>query len=88
MFKKLRSVKIPYIRQGLIYFTCVNYNIQPEHVKQKILNTCMEAGGKYYQALFDMMIHGRTATAVSCDHYISEATAIRIRKKFYETWKF
>lgn len=88
MFKKLRSVRLPYIRQGLIYFTCINYTIQPEHVKQKILNTCLAAGGEYYGALFDMMTHGKTATAVSTEHYISEATAIRIRKKFYEIWEF
>ena len=37
MFKKRRGIRIPYEKQGLIYFNCVNYKDMPEDIQNKIL---------------------------------------------------
>lgn len=86
MFKKMKSLKIPYNKQGLIYFTCVNYDIQPPKVQKKILNLCIESGGEYYQALFDMVTTGKGVLEISQKYYISENTAYRLKRKFYKEW--
>ena len=36
MFKKRRGIHIPYNKQGLIYFTCVNIDEMPEEIQNKI----------------------------------------------------
>ena len=87
MFKKRRGIHIPYNKQGLIYFTCMNVKDMPEDVQRKILNLCIEVGGQHYRALYTMLtddsknIHG-----VAMDFHISETQLYLYRKKFYEKW--
>ncbi len=87
MFKKRRGIHIPYNKQGLIYFTCMNVKDMPEDVQQKILNLCIEVGGQHYRALYTMLtddsknIHG-----VAMDFHISETQLYLYRKNFYEKW--
>ena len=40
IFRKLRGVNLPYREQGLIWFTCVNYDKQRKPVKEKINRMC------------------------------------------------
>ena len=90
MFKKIRSVKIPYRRQGLIYFTCRNYENQPSEVKDKIRSMCSEIGGKagagYSEALLEVMTGEKSVAETAGKHYINEKTLYRMRKMFYESW--
>lgn len=87
LFKKRRGIHIPYNKQGLIYFTCMNIKDMPEDIQRKILNLCIEVGGQHYQALYTMLtddsknIHG-----VAMDFHISETQLYLYRKKFYEKW--
>ena len=87
LFKKRRGIHIPYNKQGLIYFTCMNVKDMPEDVQQKILNLCIEVGGQHYRALYTMLtddsknIHG-----VAMDFHISETQLYLYRKNFYEKW--
>lgn len=87
MFKKRRGIHIPYNKQGLIYFTCMNVKDMSEDIQQKILNLCIEVGGEHYEALYTLLtddtknIHG-----VSMEFYISETQLYYYRKKFYEKW--
>ena len=87
LFKKRRGIHIPYNKQGLIYFTCMNVKDMPEDVQRKILNLCIEVGGQHYRALYTMLtddsknIHG-----VAMDFHISETQLYLYRKKFYEKW--
>lgn len=87
MFKKRRGIHIPYNKQGLIYFTCMNVKDMPEDVQRKVLNLCIEVGGQHYRALYTMLtddsknIHG-----VAMDFHISETQLYLYRKNFYEKW--
>lgn len=87
MFKKRRGVHVPYNKQGLIYFTCVNYKDMPEEVQRKILNMCMEIGGGDYRALFELVTNdSKSVLSVSLEYFINEKRLYKMRKAFYENW--
>ncbi len=87
MFKKRRGIHIPYNKQGLIYFTCVNIKDMPEHIQDKIKNLCQEVGDEYADVLFAVVTDStKSIRALSMEHHISEMSLYRYRKKFYEAW--
>ena len=93
MFKKMRSVKLSYVKQGCVYFTCRDFSDQEPIIQQKIINMCMNIAGKRYKQLQDIMIRGKdirtTAIDSQCGYYdvkSSPSTLIALRKKFYEQW--
>lgn len=87
MFKKRRGIHIPYNRQGLIYFTCINVRDMPDEIQNKILNLCIEVAGENYRALYAALtddtknIHG-----IALEYHISETQLYFLRKNFYERW--
>ncbi len=86
-FKKRRSVSGSYAKQGLIYFTCLDYKNQPRHMQRKIENLCVRHGGSYYQALFETVTTDIEPVAVCMRHYISSQTTLnKLIKTFYESW--
>lgn len=85
-FRKLRGVHIPYARQGLIRFTCLNYRDEPETVQGRIDRLCRAAGGAYAYELHLVMCTPRTIRSISMERHVSESTLYRIRARFYEMW--
>lgn len=83
MFKKMRGIKLPYKRQGLIYFMCANYADMSFRVREKIDQVCIEAGEEYYQALRDVLIGKKTVRRAAMDCPCSETTLYRKRNEFY-----
>ena len=87
MFKKRRGIHLPYNKQGLIYFTCMDIKNQPEYIQEKIQALCERIGGEHYRALYAMLtddtqnVHG-----ISMTYRISETQLYYYRKKFYENW--
>ena len=87
MFKKRRGIKIPYNKQGLIYFTCVNHKDMPEHIEEKIKSLCDEVGKEYSQVLFKVVTDStRSVRSLALEYHISERQLYHYRKKFYESW--
>lgn len=87
-FKKLRGVNVPYREQGLICFTCLNYEKQPKEVQEKIRNLCQEVGGEFAEALFAMMTRENiTADWIEQNYFVSDSWMYRKRVMFYERWK-
>ncbi len=87
MFKKRRGIKLPYNKQGLIYFTCVNHREMPDDVQQKIVDLCSEVGGEYAEALYKVVTDSnRSIRSLAIEYHISEMSLYRYRKKFYESW--
>lgn len=85
MFKKRRGIKLPYNRQGLIYFVCMNIVDMPEEIQKKILNLSIEVGKDDYQALYEFLTNDRSsAVSVSLKYLINEKRLYRLRKEFYE----
>lgn len=87
MFKKRKGIKLPYNKQGLIYFTCLDYKNQPREIQDKIKRNCEEVGGEEYKkALFEFVTTDKSAVSISMKNYLSEGTLYVLRKKFYEKW--
>ena len=86
MFKKRRGIHIPYDKQGLIHFTCVNYKEMPEDVQIKIKRLCDEVGKEYSEVLFKVVTDSsKSIRALAMEHHISETQLYHYRKKFYES---
>ena len=83
MFKKMRGVKLPYKRQGLIYFICANYTDMPFRVQEKIDQVCIAVGEEYHQALRDVLTCKKTVKRAAMECPCNEATLYRRRNEFY-----
>lgn len=87
MFRKRRGIHIPYNKQGLIYFICVNVKDMPEDVQQKILNLCIEVGKEDYKALYEVVTNDKKSILnISLEYFLNEKKLYRLRKEFYEKW--
>jgi len=84
MFRYRRGSKVSYEKQGYVYFTSRRYKFMPQEKQREILNLCVEAGGEYYQALFEYVTTEISEVAVTMKHYISKATLNRIARKYLE----
>lgn len=89
-FKMQRGLRIPYRKQGQIYFALVNYDDAGEKQKKRIDRLIADAAGgdcAYICALRDWLLHdGTDVQRVSAEHYVSIQTLCRMRKKIYERW--
>lgn len=83
MFRYKKSVPLSYERQGYIYFKSRCYQELPVTEQHRILNLCIETGGKHYQALFEYMTTDESATSVCIRHYLSRSTLERVVRKYY-----
>ena len=85
-FRKLQGVSLTEEQQGLIRYTCLNYDGQSKKIQKKIQRLCDEVGGAYSAALWDVMCTKKSITYIAQKHFISESELYRKRKKFYESW--
>lgn len=83
VFRFKKAVPVDYDLQGFIYFTSRLYKKLPVKEQRKILQLCVDAGGEYYQALFEFVTEDVGATAVCAKHYISQSTLERIVRRYY-----
>lgn len=86
-FKKLRGVRLPEEKQGLIRYTCLNFESLPEWMQKKIARLCDECGGEHSHALFEVMTTRRSMTEIALGNFVDESTLYRARKRFYENWE-
>lgn len=87
MFKKRRGIHIPYNKQGLIHFTCMNYNDVPKHTQEKIERLCDEVGKEHSKVLFAVVTdNNKSIRSLALEYHISETQLYYYRKKFYEAW--
>lgn len=87
-FRKLRGVNLPYREQGLIWFTCVNFDKQPRELKSKIRKLCRQVAGEYSEALFALLTRENVSVAwIERTYHVSASHLYAKRKAFYERWK-
>lgn len=85
-FKKLRGIKLPEEKQGLIRYSCLNYAHASERIRKKIDRLCRVCGGEYSLALFEVMTTKKSIVQISMDHHVSESVLYALRRRFYERW--
>lgn len=87
MFKKRKGVHIPYNKQGLVYFTCMNLSEMPEDVRCKVSDLCREVAGEHHEALYAMLTDDtKNVHGIAMEYHLSETQLYHYRKKFYEAW--
>lgn len=85
-FKKMRGVKLPYKKQGYIFFLCQNYDELSEDIQMEISLKCDEVAGEYSDALFAVLTTEKSISSIALQYHISESALYRYRKQFYEMW--
>lgn len=83
MFRFKRAIPVGYEEQGYIYFLSKRYKRLPLAEQKTVLRHCANAGGEYYQALFEFVTTDSGATAVCQKHFLSQSTLERIVRKYY-----
>ena len=88
MFRKRKGIHIPYNKQGLIYFTCMNFKDMPQETKSLISELCDKIGKEDSRALYEVLTNDRKSVlSVSLEYHITEKKLYRMRKEFYEAWE-
>lgn len=85
-FRYKKGIRVPYRRQGLIYFLCRNVDRLPPEKRKKLKRLCNEAAGEYSAALWAYLTTEKTAVAVCMEFYLSQETLFRVQKRFYENF--
>ena len=89
MFREMKNLNIPYKRQGLIYFTCINFDTLEEKQQERIIQTCIKTSPEHYQTLFKYL------TAYGCEYTqwriqkdmgISPNMLYKLKRQFYKNW--
>lgn len=87
--KKMRSLKMGYAKQQMIYRTCRRYDAQPPAVQEKIERLCYtvtHGDRQKYRALFAVLTSGKSIRRIALEHYYSERLLYDLRRAFYEAW--
>ncbi len=85
-FKKFRSVPLPYNKQALIRYTCLDYACQPSEIQRKIDALCVHIAKFNSRALFVVMTTEKPLNRIAREFYISRSQLFRYRKRFYSEW--
>lgn len=83
-FRYKKGIRVPYRRQGLIYFTMLASGELPKEKREKLRRLCMTVAGGHDEALWDLLTTEDGYVAVSLRHNVSQETLFRLRKRFYE----
>lgn len=86
-FRRLRGVRLSEEKQGLIRYTCLNFESRPKWEREKIERLCRKCGGEHCRALFEAMTTRKSMTEISLKHAVSESVLYDCRKAFYESWE-
>nr|UVX89714.1 MAG: adhesin biosynthesis transcription regulatory protein [Bacteriophage sp.] len=85
----MSGIRLPYRRQGLIYFTLLSYEDMGKAGKKRIDAKLLEAAygeEAFAAALRDWCCGKMTVQAAAIAHGVSESTLYRARKRLYEAW--
>ena len=64
MFKKRRGIRLPYNKQGLVHFACINAKDNMSEADRENLKTlCTETAGEYADALYEFVTDDRYSKA-------------------------
>lgn len=82
-FRYRPGLGVPYKRQGLIFFTSMNYADQPPRTQKKIERLCRAAAGEHWRALMDYVTTDAGTVSVCQRHHIGENTLHRAVRRYY-----
>jgi len=83
VFRFKRSIPLPYVRQGYIYFISRKYNELTQRQRERIDGLCAEAGGEYAAALLEFVTTDKGEVAICLKHHVSDQTLRRCVRRYY-----
>lgn len=84
MFKKRRGIKIPYNRQGLVYFACMDVKNMSQEEVDKIKQICSDIAGENAEALYTLVTDDSlTVEGVANRFFMSTTNLYKFRMRFY-----
>jgi hypothetical protein len=85
MFKKRKGIKLPYNKQGLIYFACMNEDAMSEEDRAKLKKLCEEVAGEEYADSLHELVSNETLNVhgVETRYHTSASRLYDRRRKFY-----
>lgn len=90
MFRRRKGIKLPYKKQGLIFFTLLNYDNLSRDLKGRIDELCKEIGEEDSKALFEVLTTDsdiKTVEAIARENYTSEKKLYSLRAEFYKRFE-
>ena len=85
-FRFKRAIKVPYARQGYIYFKSLCYQNLPAREQERIRRLCDKVAGYNGQALLEHVTTGELVRTVCQRHYIASPTTLYNALKRYYEW--
>lgn len=87
-FKKIRSLRLPYDRQGYIWFCCRNFALLGREKQERIKALCLDIAGRdRYNELFDFLTGGGNIRYIMTKYYITNPGKLyKMRRQFYERY--
>lgn len=84
-FRYKYGLRVPYQKQGYIYFKSLRYNLLPAQEQERIRALCARAGGHNADALLEHVTTGEPVKDVCKRHYIASTTTLyRAINRYYE----
>lgn len=85
-FKRGKRYGLPYEKQGLIYFTCLNYKDLPKKQREKIDRLCEKIGGQHRRALLEAVTTEKTMLQVAMEYKVDESWLYRLVCRFFRAY--
>ena len=82
-YRKLNSVPLPEVRQGLIYYICRNFSHQSAKKRAKIEELCLRVAGVHAEALMELLKTDKSTQAIAMKYYIDHSHLCKCRRDFY-----
>ena len=87
MFRKKRSIKLPEIEQGFIFFLCWTVKKQPKEIDERIKSLCKEICGNEWKILYKVLTDRyRTLDSIADENYMQRKKLSYWRTIFFETY--
>lgn len=87
MFRYKSGIRVPYNKQGFIYFASRIYKDLPPGDRAEIDKLCRTAGGRFAPALKEFVTSDCNAEYICGKHHMTRSTLYRIVRKYYENFK-
>ena len=84
-FKKKRSIRLDYYKQGFVYFICTQYRKLPKGMAAKLDRIVCDVGGFDSSALRKLLFDvSSSVRSVSMEYNLSEGKLNALRDEFYK----
>lgn len=87
MFKKKKSIHLPYMRQGYITFLCYTLEQREQSEKEEVIALCKDIAGEDWKALYELLTNPyKNLERIARDNFLWERRLSIWRACFFEAF--